>query len=410
MIYVGILIASAFLLATFAVERFERRSGMPSVIVMIALGLAAQPLLHSQSVVAAELKSMVPMAGAIGLVLIVLEGALDIELRRERIKLAAKASAVAIAAFLLCAGPFVLIATHVLHLGYLQAAILATPFAVISSAIAIPASQLLEAHAREFVVYESSVSDIFGVLIFIALVNSGGTLRGFLTDLAGGGLLSLVLAFVCSVALVLVSTRTDAHVRYIPLLAGLFALYASGQLLHLSPLVMVLLFGLMLNNKEALDRVAALRGVAKKISPVTVGEFKVLVQELTFAVRGFFFFLLGYSTNLADFAVLRSWVAGAVILIIAYGARYVLLRLMERRLAASLAWIAPRGLVTVLLYLEAAQKVALPTYLDGTVRLVVILSATLLALSRRAPRADGTPIAVDASQPPEGCQATRPIE
>ncbi|MBW4051343.1 MAG: sodium:proton antiporter [Proteobacteria bacterium] len=382
--YVEILIASAFLLAAFAVERFERRTGVPMVIVMIALGLLTQPLLRAQGIVASELKTMVPIAGAIGVVLIVLEGALDIELRRERIKLAAKAAAMSGAAFLLCAAAFIVIATRTLDLGYLQAAILATPFAVMSSTIAIPASQFLEQHAREFVVYESSVSDILGILVFIALVNSGGTLQGFLTDLAGGGLLSLILAFVFALALVVVSTRTDAHVRYIPLLAGLFALYACGQLLHLSPLIMVLLFGLMLNNKEVLDRVPPLRSVAEKISPATVGEFKVLVQELTFAVRGFFFFLLGYSTNLSDLAVLRSWAACAVVLIIVYGVRQVLLRTIEPQLAASLAWIAPRGLLTVMLYLQAVQMIPLPRYLDGTVRLVIILSATILALSRRA--------------------------
>jgi cell volume regulation protein A len=265
-----------------------------------------------------------------------------------------------------------------------QAAIVATPFAVISSAVAIPGTQSLERHAREFVVYESSVSDIFGVLIFVALVNSGGTLGGFLTELAGGGMLSLILAFVCSVALVLVSTRADAHVRYIPLLAGLFALYAFGELLHLSPLLMVLLFGLMLNNKVALENLPGLRHMANKISPTTVGEFKVLVQELTFAVRVFFFFLLGYSTNLLDFTVLHSWIAGAVILLIAYAVRYVLLRTIEPQSSASLLWIAPRGLVTVLLYIEAAQKVSLPVYLNGTVRLVVIVSVAFLALSRRA--------------------------
>ncbi|MHB1816312.1 MAG: cation:proton antiporter, partial [Steroidobacteraceae bacterium] len=94
--------------------------------------------------------------------------------------------------------------------------------------------------------------------------------------------------------------------------------------------------------------------------------------------------LLGYSTNLLDFTVLHSWAACAVILLIAYGVRYVLLRTIEPRSTASLVWIAPRGLVTVLLYLEAARKVALPTYLNGTVRLVVILSVIVLALSRRA--------------------------
>lgn len=383
MISIEILIASMFLLTAFAVERFDRRTGVPSVIVMIALGLIAQPLLRSTSLVAAELKTMVPVFGTIGLVLIVLEGALDIELRRERIRLVAKASLLAVAAFALCLGALAGIARPWLGLGGFEALILATPFAVISSAIAIPASHIFEDRAREFVIYESSVSDILGVLVFVALLNSAGTVAGFLSGLAGGGIVSLVLASVCSVALVLVSTRANAHVRYVPLLAGLFALYAAGDLLHLSPLIMVLLFGLMLNNKDALERLPAMRRVAQRISPATVGEFKVLVQELTFAVRGFFFFLLGYSTNLTNFALLDSWVAAAVVLVIAYGLRHVLLRAIEPRFAAALTWMAPRGLVTVVLYLEAAQKFAPPRYLDATVRLVVILSAMIMALSRR---------------------------
>ncbi len=268
-------------------------------------------------------------------------------------------------------------------MSFFQGMILATPFAVISSAIAIPGSHFLDSGARDFVVYESSVSDIVGVLMFFALVNSDATLSGVLTELAGGGLLSLVLAVACSVTLVLVTTRADAHVRYIPLLAGLFALYAAGELLHLSPLIMVLLFGLMLNNKSALDQIPTLRRISAKISAATVGEFRVLVQELTFAVRVFFFFLLGYSTNLSDFTVARSWLAAAAVLAVIYGSRRALLLLIDRRLAATLTWIAPRGLVTVLLYIEAARRMHLPPYLNGTVRLVVILSATIMALSRR---------------------------
>ena len=380
---IGILIASIFLLAAFAVERWDRRSGVPSVIVMIVLGLLAQPLLRSMGAVAVELKAMVPTAGSIGLVLIVLEGGLDIELRRERIRLATAASVLAVAAFVLCASVFALIAAHALHMSFFQGMILATPFAVISSAIAIPGSHFLDSGARDFVVYESSVSDIVGVLMFFALVNSDATLSGVLTELAGGGLLSLVLAVACSVTLVLVTTRADAHVRYIPLLAGLFALYAAGELLHLSPLIMVLLFGLMLNNKSALDQIPTLRRISAKISAATVGEFRVLVQELTFAVRVVFFFLLGYSTNLSDFTVARSWLAAAAVLAVIYGSRRALLLLIDRRLAATLTWIAPRGLVTVLLYIEAARRMHLPPYLNGTVRLVVILSATIMALSRR---------------------------
>ncbi len=380
---VAILVASVFLLIAFAVERLDRASGLPSVIVMISLGLLARPALSSMGMLVRGIEAVVPAAGVVALVLIVLEGALDIQLRRERLELAVKAFASAAFALIFYGVVFAALAVRLLGLTYLQAAILATPLALISSAIAIPASRSLPAEAREFVVYESSTSDILGVLVFFALVHSNATVRGFLAGLAGGGALSLLLAAVCALALVAVSTRATAHVRYVPLLAGLFALYAAGELLHLSPLIMVLLFGLMLNNRAALARVPGFAHIAGQVSPQTVGEFKLLVQELTFAVRGFFFFVLGYSTNPTDFASARSWGAAALVLGVVYGARFAMLRPLGRSFAAALTWIAPRGLITAVLYLDARKIVHLPAYLDGTVLLVVFISAATLALARR---------------------------
>ncbi len=391
MIYVAILVASLFLLITFAVEHVDRTSGFPSVIAMIALGLAAKPALRSMGMLVEGIGAVVPVAGAVALVLIVLEGALDIELKRERLKPALTAFALAAFALLFYGAVFAAIAAGLLELTYFQGAILATPLALISSSVAIPASRTLDAEAREFIVYESSTSDILGVLAFFALVHSGATLHGFVTGLAGGGLLSLLLAIACSIALVAISTRATAHVRYVPLLAGLFALYAAGELLHLSPLIMVLLFGLMLNNRAALVRIPGVARIAEKISSQTVGEFKVLVQELTFAVRGFFFFLLGYTTNPADFGSARSWAAAALILIVVYGARYAMLRPLGRSFAATLTWIAPRGLITVVLYLDARRQLHLPSYMDGAVLLVVFLSAGALALAPRRRQSEPPP-------------------
>ena len=383
MIYVAILVASLFLLIAFAVERLDRASGVPSVIIMIALGFAARPALGMLGMLVKGIGAIVPVAGAVAFVLIVLEGALDIELKRERLKLAVTAFALAAFALVFYGAVFGLLAARLLDLTDLQGALLATPLALISSSVAIPASRGLGTYMREFIVYESSASDILGVLVFFALVNSESTVGGFLTSLAGGGLLSLLLAVACSLALVLVSTRATAHVRYIPLLAGLFALYSAGQLLHLSPLIMVLLFGLMLNNPLAVARIPGLARLAEKISTTTVGEFKVLVQELTFAVRGFFFFLLGYSTRPADFASVQAWAAAAIILAVIYGARFLMVRPLGRTLAAPLTWIAPRGLITVVLYLDARRLLHLPAYFDGTVLVVVFLSSAVLVLPRR---------------------------
>ena len=38
--------------------------------------------------------------------------------------------------------------------------------AIISSAIAIPSAQSLDQKSREFIIYESSLSDIIGVIVF----------------------------------------------------------------------------------------------------------------------------------------------------------------------------------------------------------------------------------------------------
>ena len=52
------------------------------------------------------------------------------------------------------------------------AVLAAIPFAVISSAVAIPAARGLAEQPREFVIYESSLSDIVGVLVFYAWQNA----------------------------------------------------------------------------------------------------------------------------------------------------------------------------------------------------------------------------------------------
>lgn len=389
MINSAILIASLVLLAAFAVERLGRATGLPSVIVMIGIGLVLKPLLASLGFELDGLEMVVPVLGTVGLVLIVLEGALDIRLRRDALQAAGGPIAMATAGFLSCVAVFTLLAAAILPLTLFQAMILAVPFSVISSAVAIPSSDFLPAKGREFVVYESSVSDILGVLVFFALVNSGGSAGGALAGLVGGGFLSLLLAIAFSVGLVLLLMRIDGHIRFIPLLAGLFGLYAAGKLLHLSPLILVLLFGLALNNPRIITRFKPFKGWMDDTYEDTLNGFKVLVMELTFAVRGFFFILLGYWTEIADLAAPRTWLAALAVLAVVYGLRHFMLRAAKIPLAGTLTWLAPRGLITVLLYLGAKEVLALPGYLDGAIMLVVLISAALIGLSRwQAAKAD----------------------
>ena len=388
MVYSAILIASVVLLLAFAIERVSPLVKVPSVIVMVVLGLIAKPLFSFFGFKLEGLAVMVPVIGTIGLVLIVLEGAFDINLRRDRLNVAAAAFAMAVAGFVLCVALFSMLAMYVLEFSLFQAMVLAIPFAVISSAVAIPSSSFLPEQGREFVVFESSVSDILGILVFYALLNSDGSLHGVLLGLVGGSALSLLLAVFFSIGLVLVLMRLEGHIRFVPLLAGLFGLYAAGTLLHLSPLIMVLLFGLVLNNPGIITRFRPLRGWMDASYATTLGEFKVLVLELTFAVRGFFFILLGYWTDLSDLASIRAWLAAVLILLLIFASRQALLKLARHDLADSLKWIAPRGLITVLLFLGAKDALQLPSYLNGTAVLVVLASTALVMVARLRSAAD----------------------
>jgi len=357
MTYPTILSASLFLLVVFGVERLCRSWGVPSVIVLVAAGLIARPVLDSFGVQIVWAGALVSLAGTVGLVLIVLEGALDIELRRERLRLIGTTLVLASAGFLLCVLAFSAAAVAFLGLTPVQALLLATPLSVISSAVAIPSSSFLPPREREFVVYESSMSDIIGVLVFFSLLGSDGSFLGAVLNLLGGGALSLLLSLLCAIALMLMLLRVDGHIRFMPLLAGLFALYATGKIFHLSPLIMVLFFGLLLNKPTLVTRFRPFRGWVDAEYDATLSEFKTLVIELTFVVRGFFFVLLGYWTDVSDLLSPWAFLWAVFILAVVFVSRFALLRVLVGRAGARLlGWIAPRGLITAVMLVVLASS------------------------------------------------------
>ncbi len=385
MAYSAILKASLFLLMVFGIEHLCRNRNIPSVLVLVVSGLIARPVLDALDIQLAWSGVLVPIVGTIGLVLIVLEGALDIEFRRERTSLIAGTLSLAVLGFAVSVFVFAFALRMLLDFTTVQAVLVATPFAVISSAVAIPSSSFLPPARRDFVVYESSMSDIIGVLVFFSLLNSDGSVSGALLSLLGGGFFSLLLSLLCAIALMLVLLRLEGHIRFIPLLAGLFALYAVGKLLHLSPLIMVLFFGLLLNKPGLVTGFKPFRNWVDEKYPDTLSEFKSLVVELTFVVRGFFFVLLGYWADISDLVSPWSWLAAIVALVVIYGSRSALLRLLPLPVATEqLVWIAPRGLITVLLFLKVQESFELPGYLSGATILVVLGSSALILATRRA--------------------------
>jgi cell volume regulation protein A len=380
----AILAASALLLGAYLLDLLARRLRLPAVALLIAAGMTVRQALDASGIRLLHwVDPVVPILGTVGLILIVLEGALDLELRRERARLIAVAGASALIGFTACVAAFAVLLHHAIGLDYFRAVLAAAAFAVISSAIAIPSAASLAPKAREFVVYESSISDILGVLVFYAWLESAGSIARFETGLLAGLVGSVAVAAVAAVVLYALLNRMRGHVRFLPLLAGIVLLYAGGKALHLSPLIMVLAGGLLLNNPQLLDRLPRVRRLHAPEYEQTLREFKGIVAELTFAAKSFFFLLLGFWTDLSHMASPSAWlVAGAIVAVI-YASRLGLLAALRQPAADRLVWIAPRGLITVLLYLAAAEAVGLAAFPFGAVMLVVLTTSLLVAQARR---------------------------
>lgn len=383
MTYQAILIVSCLLLTAFGVERLSKRTGVPSVVVMIAIGMIGKPVMSTAGLELTGVEAAVPLMGSLGLVLIVLEGAFDLRLSREHWRANLQALLSASAGVLVCTVLFSLAGMGLLNLPAFEAMLLALPLSVISSAVAIPASGFMDKVGREFVVYESSISDILGILLFFAVLNSDRTASGILSSLAINGLISIVLGTLCALGLLYALFRLSGHIRFVPLLSGLFALYALGKLWHLSPLIMVLMFGLILNNPVMLARLGWFRNMVSSAAYAdTVKEFKSLTAELTFAVRGVFFVLLGYWTDLGSVGYWGAWLAAGGLLSGIYWPRYWTLKLLRVSSSPTLTWLAPRGLISVLLYFTAKEAIHPPEFLDGALMLVVMLSAMAMGVAR----------------------------
>jgi NhaP-type Na+/H+ or K+/H+ antiporter len=149
--------------------------------------------------------------------------------------------------------------------------------------------------------------------------------------------------------------------------------------MHLSPLIIVL-SGLLISS-HLITWHAKLRSLHTDGYTQTLHEFKGLVAELTFASKSFFFLLLGYWTNVQQMMSVEAWLIAVAGIAIVLASRFVILKLLRQDAIAQLVWIAPRGLVTVLLFLSAQATGKLDAFPFGAVMLIVLATSALTALS-----------------------------
>ncbi|HEX7637938.1 MAG TPA: cation:proton antiporter, partial [Burkholderiaceae bacterium] len=379
---------AAVVLLSYWYMHLAQRHRLPAVMLLLLTGLGARWATHfAQSTVVVP-PALIAVLGSAGLVLIVLEGALDLQLQPGRRVFLLRTFGAALLGLAFTTGALAGLLVLVQGLHPTLALLAAAPFGVISSAVAIPSAQALDREGREFVVYESSWSDILGVMLFNALLVAAAGGAAVL-HLVGGGLAVLVIGAALSLGMYWLVGHLEGHVKFIPLLSALILLYAGADALHLSPLLMVLVVGLTLNNGHLLRRVRLLQRLHSAAFERELERLKHLTAELTFLVRTFFFLLLGYVTDVTTLLEPRAWLVALAIVAVVFAVRWPALRLAAGRHAHDTFWMAPRGLITVTLFFSLPPSVSglVP---PATLVLVVILTGVAMSVGlRRQRRAEG---------------------
>ena len=375
---------------SYLFDAFARKKKFPAVILLMITGIIVRAITNAYGYNEfGFVDNLIPVLGTIGLILIVLEGAVELEISREKLPLILKGFLAAL--FILVANIWVLkwVFGFLFQMGNSEAILYAIPLSIISSAVAIPSTAGLISKEREFVIYESTFSDILGIMIFnyaIRQFESGQPLIGA-TPLVSLGLQILgviVISLAITYVLFRLLQQIHHHVKFFLILALLILVYAFGKLFHLPALVTIFIFGIFFSNVKSLLPKFLLRYLDIEQSEKGFHEFHILTAESTFIVRTFFFLFFGFSIKISDFDSFSPVIYGLIIFLIMLILRYVYLTVSTFRIKpSSLVYMSPRGLISILLFIQLKDVSFINTStspIDERVLLIVILSSMFVML------------------------------
>lgn len=380
-----LIVLSGLVLVSFVFDRLAQRTRIPSVLMLIGLGVALQTLVREQGWAVPNVSRLLPVLGTVGLILIVLEGALDLHLGEGKNRLIGRALASAFVVLLVTSLGMTLVIQHFTQATFYQSLVNAVPLGVVSSAVAIPSVMHLGGEKREFLIYETSLSDILGVVLLNFVLTNPilrvGSFVQFGLELLVIGALSLG----CCLLLLLAMQRNG---RFFLILSALLLVYAVGKLFHLSSLLLVLVFGLFINNTGVLIPTQLTRWLNDDGLEAKLPLFKTITAEGAFFVRTLFFTVFGYTVNLDALADGQTWLLGSVLVGLIFTVRGLYLHFGAKVDLIPELFVAPRGLITILLFLSIPAKLQLPQ-LEGVLLLTVLLTSLVmtfgLQLAHRRP-------------------------
>ncbi len=378
--HIIIILLSGIVILSYVFNLISRKTRIPSVLLLIATGIGIKYLSGYYGYAQQEVSKLVSVLGAIGLIMIVLEAALDLKVNRSKIKLIRGSFFSALVVFLVSAFGIGFVVSAWLQEPFDQAFMYAIPLSIISSAIVIPSTSHLPTSKKEFIIYESSFSDILGILAFNYMLMKNILSFSSTMQFAGNIGLAIIISAIATWMLVYILAKIKVDAKFFLLFAILSLVYSSAELIHLPSLLIVLVFGLVLNNISSL--------VSGRVKDwINLDEFdgvltflKSITGETSFLIRTFFFILFGYTIDLKIFNNTQVWELGSLIVLLLLSVRFLYLKFILKTSLIPELFLMPRGLVTILLFYSIPLEKRLGSFNEGILFFVVVVTSILMML------------------------------
>ena len=385
-----LILLPLIIIFSYFFDLLAKKTKFPSVILLMITGMIARAIANQYGFEnTVLLNSLIPVLGTIGLILIVMEGALELEIKKEKIGLIFSGF---LAAFVILILNIFLLKSffiNILEIPNKTSVLYAIPLSIISSAVVIPSANGLLNKDKEFIIYESTFSDILGIVFFnycLQQIESNQSLvRSEPLIQLGLQILGIIfLSLVLTYFLAKLIQKINHHVKFFLILAILILVYAVGKSFHFPTLLTIFIFGVFLGNGGDLLPRFMTNTLDVEETKKSLFEFHVLTSESTFLVRTFFFLFFGFSITMESFISPLPYFYALAILLIMFGARHLYFSIARFNFNTTpLVYMSPRGLISILLFLQLGtlNDTNLKTnIIDERVLLLVILFSMLIML------------------------------
>ncbi len=379
MMFSPVIVICILILVAYFFDLTSKFTKIPTVIFLLLLGWLVKQLVVFFNINMPVLEPILPFLGSVGLALIVLEGGLELELNKSKKKILNSTALSALIPVIVLVLGFGYAFSYYSGQSLINGIINAIPLCVISSSIAIPSVQNLSKDKKEFIIYESSFSDIFGVVFFNFFIANEVISFFEVTNFLLQIVLILIISLIASLGLAFLIKNIHHHVKSIPIIIMVILIYEVSEIFHLPALIFILIFGLLLNNLDELKNINFIKKLEPYKLEIEVRRFRGIVMEFTFLVRTVFFILFGYVINTSELFNLEGLLIASAIMFCIIFVRFIYFLVAKIRPLTPLLFIAPRGLITILLFLSIPDAKKIP-FINETLMLQIILLSTILMM------------------------------